>query len=199
MKKFLKYIFCFISIVAIFGVIAAFALIYYSNDKVETAPLTFVGIDMNKISTNEFIYKGKVHFERLDILLRSKTISNIDIIKISWIKDINSSAVKDIQSHNRILYFASSQKLSDLNISNLGEIKFKMNFLPLLKTTLKYYLTIIVLVLILKIAQILLKEMFLNLEFKESIFKITKYMIFAFFTSLIVLFIFRFLLLCVKQ
>ena len=145
LSKWLKVFFIVLSAVAVVGVITSFALMIWADDKVETANLTFNGVDMGDKSAkvNEIAYKARVYFPRLDFLLRSKVIAYIDIAQISWDAQINANSISSVKSQNRHIKFITSQNLQALNIQNLGEVKYKMDFSPLPKTIVKYYVGIV--------------------------------------------------------
>ena len=75
-------------------------------------------------------------------MLRSKVIAYIDIRDISWVSPIEKNAVSELKSQNRHIKFSTSQNLSEFNGQKLGVVEYKMDFSPLLKTIVKYYLII---------------------------------------------------------
>ena len=145
LPKWAKIFLSVLSAVAVAALIGTFALMSWADDKVEKANLSFNGIDRGNTSAkaDENAYKARVHFERLDFLLRSKVIAYIDITNISWDSAIKADAIKNLQSQNRHLKFTTLQNLQALNIDNLGTMSYKMDFSPLVKTILIYYLAIV--------------------------------------------------------
>ena len=131
-----------LSSIAIVLLVGAFALQKWADSQVESANLAFSKIDKNKSAEleNAYAYEARVHFERLDFLLRSRTISHIDIKDIAWASGIDSTAIKSIESHNRRLNFTTTQNLALDSGANLGTMNFKMDFAPLPKDIIKYYL-----------------------------------------------------------
>ena len=145
LSKAFKIFLSILSIVAVAGLIGTFALMSWADDKVERANLSFNGIDRGNTNAkaDENAYKARVHFERLDFLLRSKVIAYIDITNISWDSAIKADAINNIKSQNRHLKFTTTQNLQALNLQNLGQMSYKMDFSPLVKTILIYYLAIV--------------------------------------------------------
>ena len=152
------------SALAIVLLVGAFALQKWAGSQVENANLVLSKIDKNKSTELEskiessvefksesnaksqiYAYEARVHFARLDFLLRSGSISRIDLQSVDWENGIDSSAIQSIETHNRRLNFTTTQKL-DLDLgANLGTMSFKMDFSPLPKGITKYALTIIAL------------------------------------------------------
>lgn len=138
-----------ISLVALSGVaiallVAVFALQSWADNQVESANLTFSKVDKAKSADldNEYAYEARVHFQRLEFLLRSKSISKINIEKIVW-SGIDLSAIRSIETHNRRLSFITTQQLNlDLG-ANLGIMSYKMDFAPFSKAIVKYSLALI--------------------------------------------------------
>ena len=142
LPKWAKIVLFVLSGIAIVLLSVAFALQKWADSQVESANLTFSKIDKNKSAEleNAYAYEARVHFERLDFLLRSRTISHIDIKDIAWANGIDLTAIKSIESHNRRLSFNTTQKLDLDSGANLGTMSFKMDFAPLPKGIIKYYL-----------------------------------------------------------
>ena len=136
-----------LSAVAVVLLISSFALQKWADSQVESANLVLTKIDKNKSESlnGVFAYEARVHFERLDFLLRSRTISHIDLQSISWVNGIDSSAIKSIETHNRRLNFTTTQNLLDSLDSgaNLGVMSFKMDFSALPKMIAWYYMWIV--------------------------------------------------------
>lgn len=153
-SRWLKIFWCILTAVFLTGVVANFALIYWADEKVETAQLSFVGVDKAASNANfvdKFAYTARVHFPRLDVLLRSKVIARIDIDKITYNPSINANLIISTKSQNRYIKFITSQNLTNLNIQDLGTVTYKMDFSPFLYTLLKYYLMIGILAYIINI------------------------------------------------
>ena len=151
-----------LSSIAIVLLVGAFALQKWADSQVESANLAFSKIDKNKSAelsldlsgesksesnakSQIYAYEARVHFERLDFLLRSRTISHIDIKDIAWASGIDSTAIKSIESHNRRLSFTTTQNLALDSGANLGTMNFKMDFCSIAKGIIKYYLMMAIL------------------------------------------------------
>ena len=99
-------------------------------------------LSQKQIVPSKFAFDGRLYFQRLDFLLRSKVIAYIDIQGISWGENIDKNAVSEVKSRNRHIRFITSQDLQGLNAQNIGKVEYKMDFSPLFKTIIKYYLII---------------------------------------------------------
>ncbi|MGX3043999.1 hypothetical protein [Helicobacter sp. T3_23-1056] len=163
------------SVVATLLLAGSFALQKWADSQVESANLVLSKIDKTKSaelsekssaesisksslesisgkSSEEsqiYAYEARVHFARLGFLLRSKTISRIDLQSVAWANGIDSNAIKSIETHNRRLNFTTTQNLAldsfDLG-ANLGAMSYKMDFSPFSKSIVKYYVLIMILV-----------------------------------------------------
>ena len=157
LPKWAKVFLVALSGVAVAGLIAAFGLKAWAADKVDSGEIVLKGIDRgaqerilkaesaeNSVVPSKFAYQNRLYFARLDFLLRSKVIAYIDIQGISWAEGVDKNAVSDISSHNRHIYFISSQDFISQGFAdkNLGQVSYKMDFSPLIATILKYYLII---------------------------------------------------------
>ena len=119
----------------------------WADSQVEGANLAFNKIDKNKSAelsgeSQIYAYEARVRFSRLDFLLRSKSISHIDLQSVSWANGIDSNAIKSIETHNRRLNFTTTQKLALDSGANLGTMSFKMDFTALPTAIAWYYLWI---------------------------------------------------------
>ncbi len=121
---------------------------FITPDGKKVINLTYKDSDIDKQENlkDNFTCNARVHFPRFDFLLRSKVIAYIDIVSISWDNTIKVNEISELKSQNRHLNFSTSQNLQDLNIKNLGTIQYKMDFSPLLKTIVKHYLILVILV-----------------------------------------------------
>ena len=144
-----------LSAIAVVLLVSAFALQKWADSQVERANLTLSKIDKAKSaeisgeskskSSGEsqiYAYEARVHFARLDFLLRSRSISHIDLQSVAWANGVDSSAITSIETHNRRLNFTTTQKLDfDLG-ANLGVMSFKMDFTALPTAIAWYYVWI---------------------------------------------------------
>lgn len=134
-----------LSFVAMAGLLGAFALQSWAKDKIQHGEFVLNGVDKSWQERLEsgFAYDSRLYFEKADFLLRSKVIAYIDIRDISWVSPIDKNAVSELKSYNRHIKFSTSQNLSEFNGQKLGVVEYKMDFSPLLKTIVKYYLIIL--------------------------------------------------------
>ena len=136
-----------LSVVAFALLVATFALQKWADSQVESANLSFSKADKAKSADldDEYAYEARVHFSRLDFLLRSSTISRIDLVNVMWDSGIDSSAIRSVESQKRRLFFTTTQKLDLDSGVNLGTMSFKMDFAPLMDAIVKYYITLMIL------------------------------------------------------
>lgn len=149
-----------ISLVALSGVaiallVATFALQSWADSQVESANLTLIKADKAKSAElagganpnsdlQIYAYEARVHFPRLEFLLRSKSISKIDITNIAW-SGIDSSVITSYEPHNRRLDFTTTQQLNLDSDANLGTMSYKMDFSSFSKAIIKYYVALMIL------------------------------------------------------
>ncbi|MGX3098117.1 YidC/Oxa1 family membrane protein insertase [Helicobacter sp. 23-1046] len=113
------------SILAI-GLCLTFALMLYTKDRIYTASITLD--DYNK---------ARIHFNKLDFLARSSSISKVELVGVEWDKSINSSTINITHNVGRFAFFEPYLVLEqDIN---LGQISYTIHFIPLLKNIFKYY------------------------------------------------------------
>ena len=136
-----------LSAVAIALLVAVFALQSWAYNQVESANLSFSKIDKAKSADLEsgYAYEARVNFSRLEFLLRSKSISKINIEKIAW-SGIDLSMIQSVESiNNRYLSFTTTQQLNLDSGASLGIMNYKMDFTPFSKAIIKYYITLMAL------------------------------------------------------
>ncbi len=134
-----------LSAIAFSLLVAVFALQSWADSQVESANLTFSKIDRAKSAEleNGYAYEAKVHFQRLEFLLRSKSISKINITNIAW-SGVDSSAITSYESHNnRRVKFTTTQNLALDSGANLGTMSYKIDFSPCANAILFYYISIV--------------------------------------------------------
>lgn len=133
--------------VAIALLVSVFALQKWADNQVESAQLSLSKIDKAKSAEleNGYAYEARVHFARLDFLLRSRTISRIDLVNVAWDSSIDLSAIRSVESQKRRLFFTTTQNLALDSGANLGTMSYKMDFSPLPTAIIKYYITLMVL------------------------------------------------------
>ena len=158
LSKGFKIFFAVLSVVAVAGLLGAFALQSWAKDKIQHGEFVLNGVDKGWQERLEsgFAYDSRLYFEKADFLLRSKVIAYIDIRDISWVSPIDKNAIIELKSQNRHIKFSTSQNLSEFNGQKLGVVEYKMDFSPLFKTILWYYVLIICLCLFVSFAYRLL-------------------------------------------
>ena len=158
LSKGFKIFFAVLSIIAVAGLLSTFALQSWAKDKIQHGEFVLNGTDKSWQERLEsgFTYDSRLYFEKADFLLRSKVIAYIDIMDISWVSPIDKNAIIELKSQNRHIKFSTSQNLSEFNGQKLGVVEYKMDFSPLFKTILWYYVLIICLCLFVSFAYRLL-------------------------------------------
>ena len=114
------------------GLCITFALMLYAKDNVQTAPITL-----------DSTYSARIHFGKWDFLLRSSSISKVELVSVEWDKRLDSSKIKVTSNAKRYLHFETTRFLDLDKGTNLGQIFYKMDFMPLLKNILLYYVIIL--------------------------------------------------------
>ena len=114
------------------GLCITFALMLYAKDNVQTAPITLDSYD-----------SARIHFGKWDFLLRSSSISNVKLVRVEWDSAIDSNNIKVVSNAKRHLNFKTTRILGLDKGTNLGQIFYKMDFMPLLKNLFKYYFDIL--------------------------------------------------------
>lgn len=117
---------------AILGIAAWLILAIFVGGRAQSAPLTYHEVQ------NGVNYKARIRFESLEFLLRSRTISRIDVAQIAWADGVNPAAISEIKTQNRYLAFVSTEPIS-ANTENLGVLSYTISFTPLIKTICVYY------------------------------------------------------------
>lgn len=145
MPKWAKVCLVALSGVAIVLLVAVYGLQKWADNKIESAQITFSKIDKAKSANleNGYVYEAKVHFKRLEFLLRSSTISRIDLEKVAWESGIDLNAIRSVESQKRRLFFTTTQNLALDSGANLGIMSYKMDFSPLPTAIILYYLWIV--------------------------------------------------------
>ena len=102
--KWMKIALFVLSGIAIALLSVAFALQKWADSQVESANLVLTKFDKSKSKSSGasqiYAYEARVHFSRLDFLLRSRTISHIDIKDIAWANGIDSTAIQSFISNS---------------------------------------------------------------------------------------------------
>lgn len=126
----------FLTAVAVLAFILWAILSLFIDGKTKTAPISY----HEQRANNE--YKARIHFENLEFLLRSRTITTIKAISVKWENDINSSLISDIKAQNRYFIFTSKELIKP-DIKNLGVLSYQISFAPFIKTLFVYYVLLL--------------------------------------------------------
>ena len=119
------------------GLLAACALQMWAEGKIEQGKMEVKEVDASK---TPLFYTARLHFARLDFLLRSQDIANIHIHKVLWDEKVDSDSVSNITPRNRSVDFNSPQTLEPQQF--LGTAEYGMDFQPLFFTLFKYWLIV---------------------------------------------------------
>lgn len=144
LSKGFKIFLCVLSVVAVAAFCFAFAVKEQSQDKIYIAQMT-LNSQRLVLSTDikeEFSYNARLHFPHLAFLLRSKTLSSVEITKFSWNEKVDLSLINNLRNEGRGVFFTSTQNLQSANINDLGSVQYRVDFAPFFQTILCYYLLI---------------------------------------------------------
>lgn len=140
-----KKVFIAFSALAIFSYIVAFVLIALAKDNIQSANIYLDSITYSDDKSPT--YTAKIAYKHIIFHARSKTASNLIIENIAWDNALDSSVPTIKQIKNRYIDFSTTQ---DLNLDStakpqLGELSYRVDFTPLLKVILRYYIALLVL------------------------------------------------------
>ncbi len=94
-------------------------------------------------SSNQIAYNLWIDFPKFKPLLRSKSISRVNITQFLWDKGVDKNAIENLRSGGKSVWFESTQDLGMLGVESLGIVEYKIDFSPLLKNIAKYYFNIL--------------------------------------------------------
>lgn len=136
-----------VSIITAVLIVGIFALNITHKDKIYTANVILHDSALLKdsILQNDF-YKitARINFSEFAPLLRSTRIAKLYIHKYHFNDDINKDLIFNLKNSGRNLYFNTSYDLSHLK--DLGSLEYSIDFMPFIKTILRYYIAILSLI-----------------------------------------------------
>ncbi len=100
-------------------------------------------------TSNQIAYNLWIDFPKFKPLLRSKSISRVDIAQFLWDKSVDKNAIENIRSGGRNIWLESTQNLGMLGVESLGKVEYKIDFSPLLWNIVKIFVAILTLTLLL--------------------------------------------------
>lgn len=138
-----KKIFIALSALAIFAYIMAFVLIALAKDNIQSASMYLDSINFSE--GKSLTYTAKIAYKHSIFHARSKTASNLIIENIVWDNALDSSALAIKQIKNRYIDFSTTQdlKLDSKAKPQLGKLSYRVDFTPLLKIILRYYVVLL--------------------------------------------------------
>lgn len=144
LQKWLKIILGVLSIIAVVGIIGTLALNQSVKGKTYSANLT-LNSQKSLETSNQIAYNFWIDFPKFKPLLRSKSISRVDITQFLWNERIDKNAIENIRNGGRDVWFESTQDLQSLEIESLGKVEYTIDFKPLLWDIIKIFIGILTL------------------------------------------------------
>ncbi|MGX3010425.1 hypothetical protein ACWIUD_02515 [Helicobacter sp. 23-1044] len=140
-KSPLKVIFCVLSAIAFLGIAFAFVLNLSTKSEIFKADLVLKNATKNG---EIFSYHFIINAPKFAPLLRSKRISSVEILRISWSAEI-AGKTQNLRTKNIRIWVDSTQDLAKLtqNAESIGVVEYKISFNPLIKSIAKYYVAIL--------------------------------------------------------
>lgn len=145
LSKLAKISLSILSIIALLGIIATYTLNKSIKNETFSSNLILKSQDSRE-SSGVFAYNLQLDFSKYKPLLRSKSISNVNISRYLWNERVNQNAIQNLQGNNRNLWFESTQDLKALGLENIGVVEYKVDFSPLIKNIARYYLGLAILI-----------------------------------------------------
>ena len=145
LSKLAKISLSILSIIALLGIIATYTLNKSIKNETFSSNLILKSQDSRE-SSGVFAYNLQLDFPKYKPLLRSKSISNVNISRYLWNERVNQNAIQNLQGNNRNLWFESTQDLKALGLENIGVVEYKVDFSPLIKNIARYYLGLAILI-----------------------------------------------------
>ena len=148
LPKWAKIILGVLSIIAVVGIIATFVL--NQSTKGETYSANLILKSQKSLeSSHQITYNLWIDFPKFKPLLRSKSISRVDITQFLWDKGVDKSAIENIRAGGRNIWLESTQDLGTLGVESLGKVEYTIDFSPLLWNIVKIFVGILTLTLLL--------------------------------------------------
>ncbi|MGX2981800.1 hypothetical protein [Helicobacter sp. 23-1045] len=151
LPKWLKVFLIVLSAIFAVGIIGACALNIATSGKIYSAKMSLheqkTALERNEIK-GEFSYTARIQFQSLAALLRSQSISKVNALNFAWNDKIDSSTFKDFSYGGRNVFFNSTQDLGALGLESLGVVEYKVDFYPLMRSLVRYFVNILVFVMV---------------------------------------------------
>ena len=129
------------------GVIGAFALNVSVKGEIYSANLILKS-QKSLENSDQITYNFWIDFPKFKPLLRSKSISNVNITQFLWDKSVDKNAIENLRSGGRNVWFETTQNLETLQsqIKSLGKVEYTIDFNPLLKVSVKYFILLLLVI-----------------------------------------------------
>mgnify|MGYP004640971751 CR=1 FL=1 len=147
LSKLAKISLSILSIIALLGIIATYTLNKSIKNETFSSNLILKSQDSRE-SSGVFAYNLQLDFPKYKPLLRSKSISNVNISRYLWNERVNQNAIQNLQGNNRNLWFESTQDLKALGLENIGVVEYKVDFSPLIWNIIKVFAIVLFLALL---------------------------------------------------
>lgn len=139
LPKWAKVILLVLSIIAVVvGIISTIALNQSVKGETYSANLT-LNSQKSLENSSQIAYNFWIDFPKFKPLLRSKSISRVDITQFLWDKRVDKSAIENLRNGGRNVWFESTQDLSALGVESLGKVEYTIDFSPLLWNIIKIF------------------------------------------------------------
>lgn len=145
LPKWAKVILLVLSIIAVVGLIGTIALNQSVKGETYSANLT-LNSQKSLETSSQIAYNFFIDFPKFKPLLRSKSISRVDIAQFVWDKRIDKNAIENLRNGGRNVWFESTQDLQSLGTESLGKVEYTIDFSPLLWNIVRYYIFLTILV-----------------------------------------------------
>ena len=107
LPKWAKITICVLSIIAVVGIIGAFALNLSTKGETYSANLILKS-QKSPENSDQIAYNFWIDFPKFKPLLRSKSISNVDITQFLWGDGVDKNAIENLRTRGRNVWFEST-------------------------------------------------------------------------------------------
>lgn len=146
--KWAKVILLVLSIIVAVGIVGTFMLNQSVKGETYSANLT-LNSQKSLETSSQIAYNFWIDFPKFKPLLRSKSISRVDITQFVWNERIDKNAIENLRNGRRNVWFESAQDLQSLGTESLGKVEYTIDFSPLLWNIIKIFVGIVALTLLL--------------------------------------------------
>ena len=147
LPKYLKIFLIIVSTIFTLGIIITITLNTLTKDKIYSANLIIKS--QNALdSSDKIAYHIWIDAPKFKPLLRSRSVSSVNLAHLLWDGAINQNAIENLRISGIRLWFESTQDLQGLGLESLGSVAYKVDFYPLLWSLVRYFVNILVAILV---------------------------------------------------